>query len=192
MRIITGSLRGRRLKSPKNNDVRPSSDRVKEAMFDMLYPYIYDGMVCMDVFAGSGNLGLEAISRGAKRVFFSDNSRDSLGLVKENVKYCQVEDNAIYLSGDFKANIKRVHETIDIFFLDPPYAARLVPEAVKTIVETGNLAENGVIVCEHSHKDELPEELCGLKAIKSRRYGGICVTIYANQFSSDKEENSEE
>ena len=92
MRIITGSLKGRRLKSPKTNDVRPTSDKVKEAMFDMLYPYIQDEFVCMDVFAGSGNLGLEAISRGAKRVYFSDSSRDSLSLVKENVKYCGVED----------------------------------------------------------------------------------------------------
>lgn len=178
MRIITGSLKGRRLKSPKNNDVRPTSDKVKEAIFDMLYPYIQDEFVCMDVFAGSGNLGLEAISRGAMMCYFSDSSRESLALVKENVKYCEVEDKAVLLSGDFKSNIKRVHDKIDIFFLDPPYADRLIPQAIKTIDESGNLSDNGIIVCEHSYKEELPEEILCYKAIKNRRYGAICVTIY--------------
>jgi len=178
MRIITGSLKGRRLKSPKNNDVRPSSDKVKEAMFDMLYPFIKEGMVCMDVFAGSGNLGLEAISRGAKRCFFSDNSRESLSLVKENVKYCQVEDSAIYLSGDFKSNIKRVHEPIDLYFLDPPYADKLVPQALKAIMDSENLTEDGVIVCEHAKRDELPDEIYGLIAVKKRLYGTVGVTMY--------------
>lgn len=178
MRIITGSLKGRRLKSPKTNDVRPTSDKVKEAMFDMLYPYIQDEFVCMDVFAGSGNLGLEAISRGAKRVYFSDSSRDSLSLVKENVKYCGVEDKAVYLSGDFKANIARVHDKIDIYFLDPPYAEKMIPDAVKAIINSGNLKDGGIIVCEHSQKDKLPDCLLGLTAVKQRRYGAIGVTMY--------------
>lgn len=178
MRIITGSLKGRRLKSPKTNDVRPTSDKVKEAMFDMLYPYIQDEFVCMDVFAGSGNLGLEAISRGASKVYFSDSSRDSLALVKENVRYCGVEERAVYLSGDFKSNISRVHEKVDIYFLDPPYADKMIPDAIKAIVSSGNLQAGGIVVCEHSQKDVLPDEMCGLTAVKQRRYGAIGVTIY--------------
>ncbi|MDO5331873.1 MAG: 16S rRNA (guanine(966)-N(2))-methyltransferase RsmD [Bacillota bacterium] len=178
MRIITGSLKGRRLKSPKSNDVRPTSDKVKEAMFDMLYPYIQNDFVCMDVFAGTGNLGLEAISRGAKLCYFSDSSRDSLALVKENIKYCNVEDNAVLLAGDFKSNIKRVHDKVDIFFIDPPYAQRLIPEALKAIEAADNLAEDGIIVCEHDHKDVLPEEILCFKAIKQRKYGVACVTMY--------------
>ena len=178
MRIITGSLKGRRLKSPQTNDVRPTSDKVKEAMFDMLYPYLSDGFICMDVFAGSGNLGLEAISRGAKTVYFSDSSRESLALVKENVRDCNVTDNAVLLAGDFKSNIKRVHDKVDIYFLDPPYAAKMIPDAIKAIIESGNLKKNGIIVCEHSHKDEFPEDYMGLKAVKQRRYGAIGVTIY--------------
>ena len=178
MRIITGKLRGRKLKSPKTNDVRPTSDKVKEAIFDMLQPYMVDDFVCMDVFAGSGNMGLEAISRGAKTVYFSDNSRDSLALVKENVKICGAEDNSVLLSGDFKSNIARVHDKVDIFFLDPPYADRMMLPALNAIDACGNLSAGGVIVCEHSAKDSLPDEYLNYVAVKQRRYGAIAVTIY--------------
>jgi len=190
MRIITGSLKGRKLKSPKTNDVRPTSDKVKEAIFDMLYPWLRDGFVCMDVFAGSGNMGLEAISRGAGKVFFSDSSRESLALVRENVKICEAEDKAILLAGDFKANIKRVHEKVDIFFVDPPYANKMIPDVVRLIETTGNLNKDGVIVCEHSHKDVMPEKMCSFKAIKQKRYGAIGVTIYSREeASADNTEN---
>jgi len=179
MRIITGSLKGRKLKSPRTNDVRPTSDKVKEAIFDMIQPYLHEGCICMDVFAGSGNMGLEAISRGAGRVFFSDSSRDSLALVRENIKICGAEEQSVLLSGDFKANIKRVHDKVDIFFVDPPYADRMIPDVVRLIETVGNLNKGGIIICEHSHKDVLPENLCSFNAIKSRRYGAIGVTIYA-------------
>jgi len=178
MRIITGSLKGRKLKSPKGDAVRPTTDKVKEAIFDMLYAYMEDGCVCMDVFAGSGNMGLEAISRGAKTVYFSDASRESLALVKENVKYCQVEDNAVLLAGDYKYNIKRVHDTVDIYFLDPPYANGFILPAIKAIDDSGNMAEGGLIVCETAAKEELPEEYLGFKLIKQRRYGTTLVSIY--------------
>lgn len=179
MRIITGKLRGRKLKSPKTYDVRPTSDKVKEAVFDMLQPYMIDDFVCMDVFAGSGNLGLEAISRGAKTVYFSDNSRESLSLVRENVKICEAENNAVLLAGDFKSNISRVHEKVDIFFVDPPYADKMALAAINAIDSANNLKDGGVIVCEHSAKDVLPDEYLDYKAVKQRRYGAIGITIYS-------------
>ena len=178
MRIIAGLLRGRKLKSPKGGDVRPTSDKVKEAIFSMLLPYMEDDFVAMDVFTGSGNLGLEAISRGAKTVYFSDSSRDSLKLAKENIQICGVDDNAVLLSGDFKANIKRVHDKVKVFLVDPPYADGQIPEVLRTINEAGNLAPGGVVVCEHAYKDHMPEELYGFKAVKDRRYGSIGVTMY--------------
>ena len=183
MRIITGTLRGRKLKSPKTYDVRPTSDKVKEAVFDMLQPYMTDGFICMDVFAGSGNLGLEAISRGAKTVYFSDNSRESLALVRENVKICGAENNSVLLSGDFKSNIARVHDKVDIFFIDPPYADRMTLPAINAIDACGNLKSGGVIVCEHSAKDVLPDEYLDYVAIKQRKYGAISVTIYQKKSS---------
>ena len=181
MRIIAGELKGRRLKSPKTDDVRPTSDKVKEAVFSMLLPWLEDAPVCMDVFAGSGNLGLEAISRGASKVFFSDSSRESLSLCRENASLCGVTDRCVFLSGDFRSNIRRVKETVDIFFLDPPYADRCIPEALQAIDEAGNCRPGTVVVCEHRHKDVLPGELYGFTCIKDRRYGATGVTIYERE-----------
>lgn len=174
-------MKGRRLRSPKTDDVRPTSDKVKEAVFSMLLPWLEDAPVCMDVFAGSGNLGLEAISRGASKVFFSDSSRESLALCRENASLCGVTDRCVFLSGDFRSNIRRVKETVDIFFLDPPYADRSIPEALQTIDEAGNCRPGTVVVCEHRHKDVLPGELYGFTCIKDRRYGATGVTIYERE-----------
>ena len=181
MRIIAGELKGRRLKSPKTDDVRPTSDKVKEAVFSMLLPWLESGTVCMDVFAGSGNLGLEAISRGAAKVFFSDSSRESLALCRENAKMCGVTGRCVFLSGDYRSNIRRVKETVDIFFLDPPYADQSIPEALRAIDDAGNCRPGTVAVCEHRHKDSLPEELYGFIRIKDRRYGATGVTIYERE-----------
>ena len=178
MRIIAGELKGRRLLSPKGSDVRPTSDKVKEAVFSMLLPYMEGDFACMDVFAGSGNLGLEAISRGAEKVFFSDSSRESLALARENAKLCGVQDRCVFLSGDFRANIRRVKEDVRIFFADPPYADKVLPEVLQAIDEAGNCQSGGIVVCEHRHKDQLPEALHGFSCIKSRRYGATGITIY--------------
>ncbi len=178
MRIITGEYRGRRLVTPKTYDIRPTSDKVKEAVFSMLIPYLNDESVCLDLFAGTGNLGLEALSRGAKRVYFSDSSRDSIKLIKENIKICGAEDEAIILSGDFKSNIRRIKEKLDIIFLDPPYASDYYLTALQIISEAGVLSENGCIVCEHADRDEMPEEAFGFKMVKDKSYGQIGVSIY--------------
>ncbi|MCF0150456.1 MAG: 16S rRNA (guanine(966)-N(2))-methyltransferase RsmD [Firmicutes bacterium] len=178
MRINAGELKGRRLLSPRNDRIRPTNDKVKEAMFSMLLPWMEGDFTVVDLFTGSGNLGIEAISRGAKRVFFSDSSRESLSLARENISLCGVEDRAILLNGDFKSNIKRINEPVDIYLLDPPYADGCILPALQAIEEKGNLRPGGVIVCEHSHKDRLPEEVGSFVAIKDRKYGAIGVTIY--------------
>lgn len=184
MRIIAGELRGRRLKSPKNNDIRPTTDKVKEAVFSMLLPYMEGDFTCMDIFCGSGNLGLEAISRGAEMVFFSDYSRESLTLARENAKLFGVEDRCVFLSGDFRNNIKRVKDPVDIFFADPPYADKNIVTVLKCIDEAGNCPEGGIVVCEHKHRDVLPEKAYGFTCIKSRRYGITGVTIYQRDAES--------
>ena len=178
MRIITGEFRGRRLQSPKTYDVRPTSDKVKEAIFSMLMPYLNEESVVCDLFAGTGNMGLEALSRGAARCYFSDSSRDSLKLVKENIAVCRAEDRSILLSGDYKLNLGRIHEKLDIVFLDPPYADKYILPAIEIIVKNDLLNEGGCIVCEHSDSDELPESYMGLNLVKNRRYGSIGVSIY--------------
>lgn len=191
MRIIAGELRGRRLKSPASNDVRPTSDKVKEAIFSMLIPYMEHDFTAVDLFAGSGNMGLEAISRGAERVYFTDASRQSLALVKENIKICGAEERAVLICGDFRNNIRRINQEVDIFFLDPPYADGFIPVALKAIDAAGNLRVGGVAVCEHAYKDKLPEDIPGFKLIKERRYGAIAVSIFEKTAKEIEEAENE-
>lgn len=178
MRIITGKLRGRKLKTPKNFDIRPTSDRVKEAIFSILNPYMSENTIVADLFCGTGNLGLEAISRGAKTVYFSDVSRESIALAKENIIACGVSDQAVVLTGDFKQNIKRIGEEVDIIFLDPPYSSGLLLQSLQVIAETDILKEDGIILCEHSSREQLPEFVGNLQLLKIRKYGSVSVTLY--------------
>ena len=180
MRIIAGEFRGRKLKSPDNYDIRPTSDKVKEAVFSMIAPQITDKSVAVDLFSGSGSMGLEAISRGVLRVYFSDNSKDSLKLTKENVRLCGAEDRSILLSGDFRENIRKIREKVDFFFIDPPYADGFVLPAADAILDAGILAKDGLLICEHEKFDPMPDEYRSLKTVRARRYGRTCITIYAS------------
>lgn len=178
MRIITGKLRGRRIAPPADRKVRPTSDKVKEAIFSMIAEYIGEETVCVDLFCGTGNLGLEAISRGAKTVYFGDKSKESILLTKSNISHCQAEAQSVVLHGDFTQVLSRIREGADVFFLDPPYRDGLLLSCMEMIAERRLLSEGGVIVAEHSSKEIMPEELGGLKKIKEKRYGSIGVTVY--------------
>ena len=123
MRIITGDFKGRRLEMPENYNIRPTTEKVQEAVFSIIAGNLEDA-VCVDLFAGTGNLGLEALSRGAKKCYFGDNSRESLALIKRNIAMCRAEDRSRVMPGDFEKVLARLgekDEKIDIFFLDPPY-----------------------------------------------------------------------
>lgn len=178
MRIISGKLRGRRLASPSDRRVRPTSDKVKEAIFSMILEYIDQDSVCVDLFSGTGNLGLEAISRGAKRVYFGDRSKDSVALTRQNVKHCQAEDQAVILFGDYARVLDRISEKADVIFLDPPYMEGILTDALQAIMSRELLGPGGVIVAEHGSRECLPDLLFGLAKKKEKKYGGISVTLY--------------
>ena len=180
MRIITGELRGRRLEAPYGDSVRPTSDKVKESIFNMLMGWVEDA-VCIDAFAGTGNLGLEAISRGAKKVYFFDSSRDSIKYIKNNISYCKVENQAVVLYGDGKTNLKRVTEQVDVIFMDPPYEEDLYIPFIEEVCALDLLAEDGIIVAEHDKFVTLPDEIGELKKIKEKKYGRIMVSMYARK-----------
>ena len=180
MRIIAGELKGRRLMTPSDNRVRPTTDKVKEAVFSMVAGYL-PGSVVVDLFAGTGNLGLEAISRGAARAYFVDKDRTSISMVRENVKHCKVEDRSVILWSDFKSVFKKINDKVDVIFLDPPYSAGYMEECFSIIAESEILEEDGRIVAEHSSAETLPEEMSGMVLIKSKRYGKISVSIYEKQ-----------
>lgn len=187
MRIITGEYRGRRLESPAGYDVRPTSDKVKEAVFNIIMNEVWDA-TCVDLFAGTGNMGLEALSRGAKKCYFGDNSRESINLIKNNVKMCRAEDKSVIIAGDYSKILGRINEKVDIFFLDPPYKDGLYENCLEIIDSLDLLSEEGIIVAEHGVRDYVPETVGSLEIIKERKYGKIMVTIYAKKSEVHTEE----
>ena len=177
MRIITGEYRGRKLEAPKGRDVRPTSDKVKEAIFSILLANV-PGAVCVDLFAGTGGLGLEALSRGASRCYFGDKSRESIAIIKRNVLHCGAQDRSIILPGEYQKVLASLREPADLFFLDPPYRAGLMLDCISRISELGLLREDGLIVAEHGKDEELPLEIAGFEKQKERKYGTIRISIY--------------
>ena len=123
MRIITGDFKGRKIEMPAGYDIRPTTEKVKEAMFSIIGQDIYDA-VCVDLFSGTGNLGLEALSRGAEKCWFCDNNRESIRLIKQNIANCKAEEWSCLVPGDYEKCLMRIKESgdkVDVFLLDPPY-----------------------------------------------------------------------
>lgn len=177
MRIIAGDFKGRKLLSPKGEDIRPTSDKVKEAVFSILFHDIEDA-VCVDLFAGTGSLGIEAISRGAKHCYFADNSRDSIATVKQNVKLCKCEDDATIMLSDGRQALGKIREKIDILFLDPPYRYDSYEKIIGYAESLDLFTNNGIIIAEHSAKEMLPDKIGKLEKFKERKYGTTRITIY--------------
>ena len=186
MRIIAGELKGRRLKTPYDDRVRPTTDKVKEAVFSMISPYLYDS-VAVDLFAGTGNLGLEAISRGARRVYFADKDRRSIALVRENTAYCRVEDRSVILWSDYRDALLKIEDPVDIIFLDPPYGSGFLEDALEMIASCGILSDGGIVVAEYAVGEELPDSFGALSVIKKKKYGKIGISVYENAVVSEAE-----
>lgn len=178
MRIIAGEYKGRKLNTPPDYSVRPTTDKVKEALFSILTNKIWGSRV-LDLFAGTGNLGIEALSRGAAECVFSDSSRESIRLIRENIAHCRAEDGARVAAGDFKKVLLNQTEPFDIIILDPPYDKGLLDDCFKIISEQELLAEDGVIVAEHRKEEVLPDEFHGFEKTKERRYGTVILSIYS-------------
>lgn len=161
MRVIAGSARGRTLSVPAGDRVRPTADRVKEALFSSLTSRfgIIDGLAILDLFAGSGNLGIEALSRGAASVVFVDNSLESLQFIRKNLQLTGFSNRAEAMRADAVAAVKQLAakaKHFDIIFADPPYAAIAVSDELTAAVATGNLLrQGGVMVIESARKAEL-------------------------------------
>jgi 16S rRNA (guanine966-N2)-methyltransferase len=177
MRIIAGAYKGRKLKPPADQSVRPTPDRVKEALFSILGNHIEEAVV-LDLFAGSGNLGLEALSRGARKCYFGDSSRDSIRLIHENVTHCKAEAFSHILYGDYRNVLAQLRENIDIVFVDPPYRNQLWEDVLHILSEKGLMNHDGLVVLEHPREVELPQEVYNFRKIKEGRYGTVVLSIY--------------
>lgn len=174
MRVITGSAKGKRLKTPMGDDiVRPTTDRVKEAIFSILH-FELEGAEVLDLFSGSGQLGIEALSRGAKHAYFIDADQSSAKLTAENVSSCGFDDIATVHRADYSAFLNGTTESFDIAFLDPPYSAGILQDALRLVAR--HMSPHGIIVCEHPRGTELllPDGF----SEKLYNYGKVSVTVF--------------
>lgn len=177
MRVITGSARGVQLKTPEGLVTRPTTDRVKEAMFSIIQ-FDIPGASVLDLFGGTGQLGIEALSRGAQSAVFVDAGEPACRLIRENLKKTRLEGQSKVIRSDYMDYLSRCREQFDIILLDPPYAEAFLENALKCITEIDILRSNGIIVTERPLGKELPWEFPGYHRSKDYKYGNTLLTIY--------------
>lgn len=177
MRVITGSAKGIRLKTPDGLKTRPTSDRVKEAVFSIIQ-FEVEGSRFLDLFAGTGQMGIEALSRGASEAVFVDGWKDACNLVRENLRLTKLSDRAQVVQSDYASYLKRCRQTFDIVFLDPPYAEISLEKSLNFISEIDILSDRGIIICERPSEKQLQMEYPGLQRGKDYRYGKTWITVF--------------
>ena len=177
VRVISGSARGLKLVSPDGIKTRPTLDRVKEALFSMLYPYL-NGAIILDLFAGSGALGIEALSRGADKSYFIDNSQEAISCINSNIAAAKFNESSVVLKADAIEFLKKCGKKFDIIFLDPPYANDLYEVAIKLISENEILAKDGLINVEQD-LDNNPIKTFNeaFEVFKEKKYGRVGITV---------------
>ncbi len=180
MRVITGKARGVQLKTPDGMLTRPTADRVKEALFSIIN-FDIPGAAVLDLFGGTGQLGIEALSRGAKSAVFVDSREDACKLIRENLKRTKLEKEGRVVRGDYLDYLNRCRDTFDIIFLDPPYAEVFLENSLNRITEIDILQSNGIIVTERPLEKELPWEYEGFVRSKDYKYGKTLLTIYRKE-----------
>ena len=177
MRVITGSARGRKLKELTGMDTRPTTDRVKEAIFSIIQ-FDLEGRRVLDLFAGTGQRGIEALRRGAASAVFVEHRREAANLIRDNLALTGLAGSARVVDGDAFAFLSSARETFDIILLDPPFAAGLWENALDAISRFDILSDHGIIICESPVQQELPALSPPYFPHRVYRYGQVKVTTY--------------
>ena len=177
MRVIAGSKKGLLLKTLEGDDiVRPTTDKVKEAVFSSVQ-FSLEHCLFLDLFAGSGQMGIEALSRGARQCYFVDDNNKSLAVCRQNLAHTGFAgEESVTVRSDFVSFLRTVDVKFDIAFLDPPYNKGIIERALPLLA--GSMTESGVIICETSADEKLPEHTEGFEIDRERRYGKIKITYY--------------
>lgn len=179
MRVITGIARGKRLETVSGTDVvRPTADRVKEGLFSAIQ-FDLEGRRVLDLFAGSGQLGIEALSRGAASAVFVDTAAEAIAVVKKNLESTGLSENARVVKADFHSFCATCRDTFDIVFLDPPYSAGYFEKAIAAVAPL--MSDYGMIWCEHPKEISLPETVADFYVARSYRYGHVSAELYKKQ-----------
>ncbi len=174
MRVITGTARGRRLKTPENYDIRPTTDNVKESVFNIIQ-FDIEGRRVLDLFAGTGQLGIECLSRGAAEAVFIDENTAAVKIVKENLKTCGF--TAAVLQQDALSYLRHCGK-FDLIFVDPPYDSGLYESVLETINSVDILSDGGIILCESRREKSLPDMRAPYRKKKEYNYGRVKLTVY--------------
>ena len=177
MRVISGTARGKKLTPVPGMDTRPTTDRVKESIFNIIQNQVRGARV-LDLFAGTGQMGIEALSRGAAHCDFVDHDKTAQSVARKNIEACRVSDRATLSGGDFGSFVARCAKgQYDLIFLDPPYGGKILKEALSTIERFDILSKTGIIVCESAAEDTVET---GLHKGREYRYGTIKITIVSH------------
>ncbi len=175
MRINSGRFKYRKLEIPES--ARPTTEKVREAVFSMLIGKV-EGATVLDLFAGSGSLGLEALSRGAEFCVFNEGDRKNYKILKNNIANCKAEEISSTYNNDFRKALILANREFEIIFVDPPYREGYYGEVFELVEEYGLLADGGVIVAEHLNDNELSDKILGFSRTKHKRYGTIGVDFF--------------
>ncbi len=183
MRVITGSARNKRLRTLPGNDVRPTTEKVKEAVFSAIQFELENSKV-LDLFAGCGQMGIEALSRGASAAVFCDNSKASIDVINENLNTCGLADNATVIRSDYTSFLASAKEKFDICFLDPPYFAGYYDNVMNML--GGIIKNEGKVLCEHPDSVKLADSYGNLKKVKDYRFSKIIISKYVLEASENE------
>ena len=178
MRVITGLAKGKKLLTLSGEEVRPTTDRVKESVFSVVQ-FSIQGRKFLDLFAGSGQMGIEALSRGASQSVFVDSKRESIEVVKKNLKSTNLEDKAKILCLDSLKFLENTTEKFDIVFLDPPYSTGILQKALPMVAKIMN--KSGTIICENPQNEEINEEINEFRLDRIYHYGKIKISTYCHK-----------
>ena len=177
MRVISGKARGVNLNTPAGTATRPTADRVKEAVFSIIQ-FDLPGATVLDLFGGTGQLGIEALSRGAKNAVFVDERDDACKLICENLKRTKLEGEGRIIRSDYSAFLKSTSQKFDIIFLDPPYAEVFLENSLNLITQIDILQSGGIIVTERPVEKELLLDFTGYNRSKDYKYGNTLITLF--------------
>ncbi len=178
MRITSGTARGIALKAVPGDETRPTSDMVKQAIFNIIQ-FELGGRAVLDLFAGTGQLGLEALSRGASSAVFVDKAPEALAVIRENIKKTGMADRSRVVRSDYKAFLNSApKKSFDLILLDPPYREKFVPRILNFIETFDILSDCGIIICETAAGERMPAELGRLRLTKQYKYGGTELSVY--------------
>jgi 16S rRNA (guanine(966)-N(2))-methyltransferase RsmD len=186
MRVIGGSARGRQLAGFTGREIRPTPDRVREALFSILYSKRgpLSGCAVLDLFAGSGALGIEALSRGAGHTWFIDSSRSAIDTIRQNLARCGLADRATVIMADLCETLPRMagYGPFDLLFADPPYAAGHAPRLLQEVSRLGLLTPDGLLCLETAPLDQVPDQVNNLALLDRRRYGSTMLHFFQPSF----------